>query len=140
MTHTTVPVTRPATVPTNSRFIVGIVVGALVSLGVVIIAVGSGAATRLAAVPLGPMESRAYAQPFDGARRASVRLQFGSGDLTVSALAPATATWPQPPSRGRPTTRRSRRIECATTSASWPTSSVTSSLACRCRWATNMPA
>src|SRR5437899_526594 len=48
MTHSTVPVTRPATVPANNRFVVGILVGALVSLGLVGIAVGSGAATRLA--------------------------------------------------------------------------------------------
>jgi hypothetical protein len=86
MTHSTVPATGPATVPANNRFGVGIVVGALVSLGVVAIVLGSGAATRLAAVPLGPVESRAYAQPFDGASRASVRLQFGAGNLTVAAL------------------------------------------------------
>jgi hypothetical protein len=98
MTHSTVPASPPASVPANHRFVAGIVVGALVSLGVVAIALGSGAATRLAAVPLGPMESRAYAQPFDGASRASVRLQFGAGDLTVAALEPgntnlATATF-----------------------------------------------
>jgi hypothetical protein len=86
MTHSTVPVTRPATVPANNRFVVGILVGALVSLGLVGIAVGSGAATRLASVPLGPMESRAYTQSFDGASRANVQLQFGAGDLTVAAL------------------------------------------------------
>jgi hypothetical protein len=98
MTHSTVPASRPATIPANNRFVVGIVVGALVSLGVVAIALGSGAATRLAAVPLGPIESRAYAQSFDGASRANVRLQFGAGDLTVGALEPgngnlATATF-----------------------------------------------
>ena len=98
MTHSTVPAPRPATVPANHRFVVGIVVGALVSLGVVAIALGSGAATRLAAVPLGPIETRAYAQAFDGANQASVRLQFGAGDLSVAALEPgntnlATATF-----------------------------------------------
>ena len=89
MTHPTVPHTgskSSATVPANNRFLVGIAVGALVSLGVVAIAVGSGAGARLASVPLGPMESRAYTQPFDGASRANVRLQFGAGQLTVGAL------------------------------------------------------
>jgi hypothetical protein len=89
MTHATVPHTgakSSATVPANNRFLVGIAVGALVSLGVVAIAVGSGAGTRLAAIPAGPVESRAYAQSFDGASRANVRLQFGAGQLTLGAL------------------------------------------------------
>jgi hypothetical protein len=91
MTHSTVPVTRPATVPANNRFVVGILVGALVSLGLVGIAVGSGAATRLASVPLGPMESRAYTQSFDGASRANVLLQFGA--LAGSILFVVLAAW-----------------------------------------------
>jgi len=86
MTHSTVPAPRPATLPANHRFIVGIAIGALVSLGVVAIALGTGAASRLASVPFGPMESRAFAQPLDGAGRANVRLQFGAGDLNVGAL------------------------------------------------------
>jgi N-terminal domain of toast_rack, DUF2154 len=86
MTHSTIPATRPTPVPANNRFRVGMLVGALVSLGLVGIALGTGAANRLAAIPLGPTESRAYTQPFDGASRASVRLQFGAGDLTVGAL------------------------------------------------------
>ena len=86
MTHAVVPATRPVHTPANHRFIVGIAVGALVSLGVVAIALGTGAGTRLAGVPYGPVESRAYAQSLDGASRANVRLQFGAGDLTVGAL------------------------------------------------------
>ena len=85
MTRSTVPTIARATVPANNRFIVGILVG-VVALGVVAIALGSGAASRLSPVPLGPVEARAYAQPFDGAGRANVRLQFGAGNLTVAAL------------------------------------------------------
>ena len=103
MTHTTVSAPRPAVVPTNHRFVVGIVVGALVSLGVVAIALGTGGATRLAAVPLGPTESRAFAQPLDGVSRASVRLQFGADNLSLGALEPgdsnlATANFSGPSS------------------------------------------
>src|SRR5262245_3838916 len=88
MTHTTsVPATRPA----NNRFVVGIFVGALVSLGIVAIALGTGAANRLASIPVGPVESRAYTQSFDGASRANVRLQFGAGNLNVDALQPGTS-------------------------------------------------
>ena len=89
MTHSTVPHTqarRPATVPANRRFGAGILVGALVSVGVVAIALGSGIGARLASVPLGPMESRSYTQPLDGVNRAAVRLQFGAGQLTLGAL------------------------------------------------------
>jgi hypothetical protein len=86
MTHSTVSAPRPAVAPANNRFVVGILVGVVVSLGLVAIAVGSGIATRFAAVSAGPIESRPYAQTFDGAGSANVRLQFGSGNLTVGAL------------------------------------------------------
>jgi hypothetical protein len=89
MTHGTVPHTRPASaapVPANNRFLVGIAVGALVSLGVVAIALGSGAIGRVTSVAVGPTESRAFAQPINGASRGNVRLQLDAGRLTVGAL------------------------------------------------------
>jgi len=87
MTHTSVQATTPA----NNRFVVGIVVGTLATLGVVAIARGTGAATRLAGLPVAPVESRAYTQSFEGADRANVRLQFGAGNLNVAALEPGTS-------------------------------------------------
>jgi hypothetical protein len=113
MTHSVVPATRPANAPANNRFLVGIAVGALLSLGVVAIALGTGAGTRLAGVPFGPIESRAYAQSLDGASRANVRLQFGAGDLTVGALDRvngnvATATFSGPSSYAPEPTYRVR--------------------------------
>jgi hypothetical protein len=76
MSDSTVSAPRPAVVPANNRFVVAI-------------ALATGAATRLAAVPLGPTESRVFAQPLDGASRATVRLQFGAGNLSLGALEPA---------------------------------------------------
>lgn len=60
--------------------IAGIVIGVAIALMVVAMLVGLGVANRLAALPLGPVESRAFAQPFDGAT-----VQFGAGQLTVGA-------------------------------------------------------
>ena len=84
MTHSTVSPARP--VPANNRFLVGIAVGALAILGVFVIALGTGAVARVVSLPPGPMESRSYAQPFDGASRANIHLQFGAGQLSVGAL------------------------------------------------------
>jgi hypothetical protein len=89
MTQTTVSPARPtssAPVPANNRFLVGIAVGALVTLGAVAMALGTGAAARVASFPAGPAESRSYAQPVDGVSRANVHLQFGAGQLNLGAL------------------------------------------------------
>jgi hypothetical protein len=86
MTHSTVSAPRRDLLPHHSRFGVGIVVGALVTLGAVAIALGMGAVNRVTSVPFGPSESRAYSQAFEGASRADVRLRFGAGDLTIGAL------------------------------------------------------
>jgi hypothetical protein len=105
MTHSTVPHAPPThatATPANRRFGTGILIGALAGLGVVAaIAFGSGIGTRLASVPLGPMESRSYEQPLDGISRATMRLQFGAGQLTVGPLENgngnlATATYDGP--------------------------------------------
>lgn len=86
MTHSNIPATRPANAPVNNRLLIGIAIGAFVTLGVVAIALDPGAGTRLTSLASGPTESHAYAQSLDGASRANVRLQFGAGDLTVGAL------------------------------------------------------
>src|SRR3954451_14358706 len=86
MTHSVVPATQPANAPASNRLLIGIGIGAIVSLGAVAIILGTGAGTRLASVPYGPIESRAYAQPLEAASRANVRLQFGAGTLTIAAL------------------------------------------------------
>src|SRR4051794_22033345 len=86
MTHSTVPHAPPTNAtaaPAKRRFSTGIVIGALAGLGVVA-AIAFG--TRLASVPLGPIESRSYEQPLDGISRATMRLQFGAGQLAIGAL------------------------------------------------------
>jgi hypothetical protein len=81
MTQVSVPQTQPSRPASLSvRALVGLSIAALA-----VIAIGTGFRSGQIVTP-GPTESAAFSQSLDGASSASMRLQFGAGELTVDAL------------------------------------------------------